>query len=139
MNASRSFIVIGIILLLWNLMGMGAFIRQYTTDLDKLALTHPDTAHAFAQMPGWAWAVYAVAVAAGTLGAVLLLLKKALAVPLFAISVVAIVIQFGYTFGGTDLVATKGWSTVIFPAIIFLIGIAQFLYARALVAKGVLR
>ena len=139
MTATRSFTIIAVILLLWNMIGMAAFIMQYTADLSALARTDPYTARIFAQMPGWVWIAYAVAVGAGTLGAILLLLRKAAAVWPFLASVIAIVAQFGYSFLGTDMLAVKGPTTMIFPAVILLIAIAQLLYARSLAAKGVLR
>ncbi|HJT39108.1 MAG TPA: sugar transporter [Sphingobium sp.] len=139
MTATRSFTIIAVILLLWNMIGMAAFIMQYTADLSALARTDPYTARIFAQMPGWAWIAYAVAVGAGTLGAILLLLRKAAAVWPFLASVIAIVVQFGYSFLGTDMLAVKGPTTMIFPAVILLIAVAQLLYARSLAAKGVLR
>ena len=77
MNMPRYFIVIAIVLLLWNLMGLAAFAMQYTADLTELAKSDPVTAQAFAAMPAWVWIAYTIAVGAGTLGAVLLLMKKA--------------------------------------------------------------
>ncbi len=74
MTAPRAFQLIGILLLLWNLMGIGAFIMQYSADLNQLAKTDPYAAKIFAAMPAWAWVAYAVAVGAGRLGAILLLL-----------------------------------------------------------------
>ncbi|MDI1296772.1 MAG: sugar transporter [bacterium] len=139
MQTSRFFVVIAIVLLLWNLIGIAAFFIQYTADLAELAKTDPTTAQAFATMPGWAWLVYAVAVGAGTLGAIALLLRKALAASLFLLSLIAVLIQFGYTFLGTNLLAIKGASAAIFPAFIILIAIGQLLHTRAMVAKGVLR
>ncbi len=58
-------------------------------------------------MPSWAWAIYAVAVAAGTLGALCLLLRSKGRVAPPGIEVIAVLIQFGYTFFGTDLMAHK--------------------------------
>jgi len=139
MRAPASFVIIAVILLLWNLMGVAAFVMQYGADLSELARTDPDTARAFAQMPGWAWAVYAVAVGAGTLGASALLLRRRVAVPLFLLSLLAVIVQFGHTFLGTDLLAVKGAGAAIFPAVIVLIGIGQWLYARSQAAKGLLR
>ena len=66
MSTSRSLTIVGIILLLWNLMGVMAFVMQYGMDLTDLARTDPVTARAFAAMPAWLWIVYGVAVAAGT-------------------------------------------------------------------------
>jgi len=139
MRAPASFVIIAVILLLWNLMGVAAFVMQYGADLGELARTDPDTARAFAQMPGWAWAVYAVAVGAGTLGAIALLLRRRVAVPLFLLSLLAVIVQFGHTFLGTDLLAVKGAGAAIFPAVIILIGIGQWLYARSQATKGLLR
>ncbi|MCK0531231.1 sugar transporter [Sphingobium agri] len=139
MGASRSFKIIAIGLLIWNLIGVAAFGMQYGADLAVLAKSDPYTARLFAEMPGWAWAAYAVAVGAGTVGALLLLLRKAAAVALFALSLAAVVVQFGYSFLGTDLWAVKGAGAAVFPAVIVAIAVGQLLYAARLHAKGVLR
>ena len=139
MGASRSFKIIAIGLLIWNLIGVAAFAMQYGADLAHLAKSDPYTAPIFAEMPGWAWAAYAVAVGAGTVGALLLLLRKAAAVALFALSLAAVVVQFGYSFLGTDLWAVKGAGAAVFPAVIIAIAVGQLLYAAGLRAKGVLR
>jgi hypothetical protein len=140
MSARRTVTIIGVILLLWGLMGIAAFIMQYRIDLDELARTDPAAAHAFAAMPGWVWTVYAIAVSTGTLGAIALLLRKSVAAFLFLISLVSVIVQFGYTFLGTALLAEKGWAaTAPFPAFIFAVALFAWLYARSLVAKGILR
>lgn len=139
MKAPRFFAVFGVLLLLWNLMGVAAFVMQYNADLTVLARTDPTTARAFAEMPDWIWAVYAVAVVAGTVGAVALLMKKAMAATLFLVCLIAVIVQFGYTLFGTDLLAVKGAASAAFPALIILIALIQLLYARRLVARGVLR
>lgn len=139
MTAPRSVSAIGIILLLWNMIGVAAFIMQYSADLNQLAKTDAYTARIFAQMPGWAWAAYGVAVGAGTLGAILLLLRKAAAAPVFLLSIIAVIAQFGYSFLGTDLLAVKGATAAIFPAVILVIALFQWRYARSLTARGMLR
>ena len=47
MSTSRSLTIVGIILLLWNLMGVMAFVMQYGMDLTDLARTDPVTARDF--------------------------------------------------------------------------------------------
>lgn len=138
MRPSRSFHIIGLILLGWNLMGLAAFILQYSADLATLAKDDPYTARIFAQMPGWAWTAYAVAVGGGTMGATLLLMRKAAAVGLFLLSLISVIVQFGYSFLGTDLLAVKSATAAIFPAIILAIAVAQTVYARHLKTKGIL-
>ncbi len=140
MATSRSVTIIGVILLLWGLIGIAAFTLQYSMDIDALARTDPAGARAFALMPAWVWIVYAIAVATGTLGAIALLLRKAIAAFLFLLSLVCVIVQFGFTFLGTDLLADKGWAVAIpFPAFVIAVAVFEWLYARSLVAKGVLR
>jgi hypothetical protein len=128
-----------ILFLLWTLMGCAAFIMQSMQDVAELAKTDPYQAKIWAAMPMWAWISYAVAVAAGTLGALALLTRRRVAVMLSLLCVIAVLIQFSYTFFMTDLLAVKGFSTTIFPLVIIVLAIAQLLYARALSSKGALR
>lgn len=139
MMASRSLTIVGIAALLWNLIGDASFVTQYSMDTAELAKTDPYTARIFAQMPKWAWAAFAISVVAGTLGSILLLMRRAAAAALYLISLIGIIMTFGHSFLGTDMLAIKGWTAVLFPALIFVLGVAQFLYARAQVTKGVLR
>ncbi|WP_070151052.1 sugar transporter [Sphingobium phenoxybenzoativorans] len=139
MKVAGSFIVIGIIFLLWNLMGCAAYLMQVTMNLSELAKTDPYMARTFAQMPQWAWSAYAVAVWGTTIATILLLMKRRLAVPLYAISLAAVVIQFGYSFLGTDLLAVKGVMAAAFPLFIFIMGVVQLLYARSLANKGIIK
>jgi hypothetical protein len=138
MKTPRSFWGTGLLLLLWNLMGVVAFAMQYSADLTALAKTDPYTARIFAAMSGWAWIAYATAVGAGTLGAILLLLRKAAAVPLFLLSIVGVIVQFGYSFIQTDLLAVKGVSAAVFPAVILIVALFQWHYARRQDAAGIL-
>lgn len=140
MSTSRSVTIIGVILLLWGLMGVAAFTMQYMMDWAELAKTDPASARAFSTMPTWVWIVYAIAVATGTLGSIALLLRKSVASFLYLISLLCVIVQFGFTFLGTSLIAEKGWFVATaFPIFIFALGVFQLLYARGLVAKGVLR
>ena len=136
---TMGFWVIGILLLLWNLMGDAAYLSQVTTDLDALARTDPATARAFAEMPKWVWGVYAVAVWSGTAAAIALLLRRKVAIWLFVLSLAAIVVQFGRSFLMTDLIAEQGWSTIIFPVVIFVLGLFPFWWSRLSASQGWLR
>lgn len=117
------FWVIGGLLLVWNLMGIAAYVMQSGIDTRELARTDPVTARAFAEMPFWAWMVYALAVASGGVGSLVLLLRRRTSIALFCVSLVAIIIQFGRTFIATDLITEKGAQAVAFPALIFVIAL----------------
>lgn len=136
MNRFRT---IAIFILLWNLIGDAAYLTQVTADLDQLAQTDPIGAEAFRAMPAWDWSAYAIAVWGGTAAAIALLARRRIAVPLFALSLAAIVVQFGWTFLVFGLAAKKGAATIAFPLLIAAVGLAQLLYARARAADGTLK
>lgn len=135
----RSFWIVAGLLLGWSLIGDAAYLAQTTADLNELAKTDPDTARAFAEMPDWAWSAYAIAVWVGTLGAIALLLRRRIAVPLFAVSLAGVLVQFGWSFFGSDIIAAKGPSAAAFP--LFIIAVAGFAlwYAYAKARQGLLR
>lgn len=132
----RSFWIVAVLLLLWALMGDFAYVSQASRSVPMDAYD----AALFDAMPDWVWSAYALAVWVGTAGAIALLLRRRVAAPLFAVSLVAVVVQFGYTLGMTDLIAVKGLATAAgFPLVIFAIGLFQLWWARRCALKGWLR
>jgi hypothetical protein len=119
------FLVLVGVLVLWGLMGCAAlyFHIAYGPAMDPHA-TDWDRAF-YAAMPAWFVWDYAVAVLAGLLGSLALLLRSRQAVLLYLVSLIAVLVQFGYVFFATDLMAHKGAAaTVPFPA--FIIAVAVF-------------
>jgi hypothetical protein len=131
---------IALLFVLWSLIGVGAFIMQATQNLDELALVDPYQAEIFREMPLWVWCSYAVAVLAALIGALLILLRRKGAVEASIVAVFAVIVQFGYTFLHTDIVAVRGLvAAAAFPAFILLMALLQFAYARWLAARGMLK
>ncbi|WCT74108.1 sugar transporter [Sphingomonas naphthae] len=139
-NAPRSHIVISIILILWGLAGLASFVNEMLMTPERLAALPIAQQEMWTSMPGWLWYVFALAVASGFGGAVALLLRRRSALPLFVLSLAAIVVQFGYTLFVMDAIGKMGLvEAAAFPAVIFLIGVFQVYYARAAAKKGLLR
>jgi hypothetical protein len=128
--------IVSIMLLLWSLVGLWAFYTQSTMTSEMMAQLPAGEQAIWSAMPGWLWGVYAIAVLSGFAGAVLLLMRKALSVPLYLISLVAIVIQFGYVFAATPLLGTVGPTSMIFPLFIFAMGAVALWLARSWRDKG---
>lgn len=126
------FRIVAILLVLWGLMGCYACYAQLVRGPDAWGPGITDWDRAFyAALPVWYNAVYIVAVGCGAAGAIALLLRSAMAVPLFLLSVVAIVVMFGWTFVATDLIAHKGVVVATgFPLFILALGLFQFWLAR---------
>jgi len=126
--------------LLWTVLGCIAFIMQSTQDLAALARTDPDQARIWAAMPLWAWLCYGIAVIAALLGAAAMVLRRRGAVLLSLIGLIAVLLQFGYTFLGTDILQTRGFvAAAAFPIVVILFSAAQLFYARLLKQRGHLR
>ena len=90
----------------------------------------------YAGLPVWYNAVYAVAVGTGLLGAVALLARSTLARPLFVISLIAVVVQFGWLFATTDIIAHQGAATVGFPLFIAAVAAFEIWFARHAQRRG---
>jgi hypothetical protein len=133
---NSNFWIIGGAALIWNLIGLVFYVAQVTTSPEDFAkLTEAQQAF-FLATPTWATAAFALAVNAGVLGSLFLLLRKSWAVPLFAVSLLAIVVQDVDAYVLRDVYSVMGVSSLIIPSMVFVIGIALLLYARMTKERG---
>ncbi len=126
------------VLLVWNLIGLMFYYQQSTLTPEIMAnagLTPQQIAH-ITNTPAWAHAGYAFAVNAGVLGAILLLLRKAWAVPLFVLSLVGALVQDLDAMVLRDGIAAWGTTALVLPAIVILVCLFEIWYARAAKARG---
>lgn len=119
-----TFWIIGIAALIWNIMGVSAYLGQaYMTDEILKALPEADQLY-YTNIPAWVTAAFAFAVFAGTLGCIILLFRKSWAILLFIISLLGVLTQFVYNFFIQDYMEVSG-TNIIMPVVV--IGIAAFL------------
>lgn len=117
--------------LIWNIMGVAAYLNQMTMDLNNL----PDAQRAFyASIPSWATAAFAIAVFAGVAGSVGLLLKKRWALPVLIASFVGIVLQVTHSLLLSNGLEVFGTSALILPVLTLAIGLA--LIGLAILSKN---
>jgi hypothetical protein len=123
-----------IVLLLWNMMGLAAFVYQSEMSAETIAKLPPAQRDLWTAMPVWDWIAYAVAVNAGSIGAIGLLARKQWAVPLFALCIIGVIVQFSYPF----LIARAFTSLEMaaFPIFILVMAVVQWLVARHWRARG---
>jgi hypothetical protein len=87
------FFVVAVIALLWNAAGLMAVVADLRLSAADIAALSPDQQAMYAARPGWSVVGSVLAVGAGALGCVLLLLRKRLAAAVFALSLVGVVVQ----------------------------------------------
>ena len=136
---STNFWIIGGAALAWNLIGLVFYIGEVTMTPEVLAALTEAQQQFFLATPTWATAAFAIAVNAGVLGSLFLLLRKSWAVPMLVISLLAIVVQDVDAFVLRDAFGVVGISSLIIPSMVFVIGIALLFYARAAKERGWLR
>ena len=121
---------VAVLALLWEAIGCYFYIVQVSMDAADLAALPPAQAEAFGAMAQWQWAVFAIAVWSGLLGAVGLLLRKAWAYWLLLLSLIAAVIQYGYVFAATPILETMPVGEALgLPISITVIGIILVWFA----------
>lgn len=90
------FIIISILALLWNAMGVMAYLSQAYMSNDAIAKLTETEQQMYANLPSWYIAAFAIAVFAGTFGSLGLVLKKKWAYVVLLISLIAAVVQMSY-------------------------------------------
>jgi hypothetical protein len=133
-TAPRWLLWASIVLLLWNVAGLGAFVIQSEMSAEMIAALPPAQRDLWNAMPVWDWIAYAVAVNAGSIGAIGLLARKRWAVPLFALCIIGVIVQFSYPFLIARAITSLAMAA--FPIFILVMAVVQWGLARNWRAKG---
>lgn len=134
------FWIVSGVALLWNLMGVGAFISDATMSQEDMVANYGQAlADAAAAQPIWLTGAYAIAVFAGALGCLLLLLRKELAAPVLLISLIAVILQQGYMWLVSGVMSEIDMATKIMYISVPIIAVLLVLFARRMTARGILK
>lgn len=121
-----SFWVISTVTLIWNLLGAINFVIQMNPEMHE---AYRETERLIiVGRPIWATLGFAIAVFAGVLGCVLLLLKKSIAFYLFIASLLGVFVTMAHTLNvGVDFSFGEISGIVIMPVLVavFLIGYSK--------------
>ena len=121
---------------MWNLLGVMAFAMQMMMSDEARAQLPELERTMYANIPSWYMIVFGIAVCAGTLGCIALLLRKKWALMLFAISFIAILAQQIYMFALSDIGKQMNMQQLSMTLSIPVIGIFLIWFARKKIAKG---
>jgi len=132
-KAAKWFIVVVILAIIWNAMGVLAYISTVTMSAESLLELPAAQQKIHIETPAWANGAFAIAVFAGLLGCLLLLAKNTLALPVLIVSFIAIIVQMYNAFFIMDSFAVFGPGGTIMP--IMVIVVAALLIWLAMHAK----
>lgn len=134
-----TFWVIGVLAVLWNLIGLYLYYSGVSASPEDLAAVYTEEQVALiTATPAWATSANALAVTFGVIGSVLLLLRRNFAVTAFIVSLVAIVAWDVYMFALTDSLAVFGTPVVVIQGIVLAVAVFLLWYASRQKAAGVL-
>lgn len=129
-NRPTLFWVIGWGALLWNAMGVTAYISTVTMS-PEMAANLPDAQRELmANTPAWATGAFAFAVFGGAAGSLFMLMKKKLAYPLFWVSLVGITVQLFHSLFLSNSIEVYGPGGAVMPIMVLLFGIGLVWYSK---------
>lgn len=133
--------VVGIVSLLWNVVGVMDFTMTHIKPEVWLKAFTPAQVEYIQGFPLWSLAAWGVGTWGSFLGSVLLLARKARSFHLFAASLVGALFTSLYSFGLSDGLKIMGGGTgmIAFNAIIIAITVLLTVYAKNMRKSGVLR
>jgi hypothetical protein len=137
--------VVGILATLWNAFGCYDYLMTRTENADYIRsmMPHADPAAVFAwaeAFPIWAQLGWGLGPWCGLAGSILLLLRSRFAVHAFALSLIGMVLSFGYQFFGAEpMPGVAGTEAKVMPVVIVIVGLLLLWYAASMRKKGVLR
>ena len=124
------FWVVSVLTLVWNGIGVNVYLQQAYNTEGYQSMNTPEQLEIIANLPTWITGAFAIAVFAGLLGCIALLLRKKWATSLLLLSLVAVIAQMGY-------LLMKGYADNMGRTIAIIV-VALFLvwFSRSAKAKG---
>lgn len=130
---------VAVAIALWDSIGVAAYLQQVTMTAADIAAYPQAQQELYAATPAWVKGAFAIAVFAGLAGAICLMLRLKAARPLFLVSLIAAIVQFGWVFIGARAHETIGPSAIPFPAFIIAVAVATLWFATYANNRGWLR
>jgi len=136
---NTAFWIVAVLALLWNLFGLLQLLSMTVLADAAMAEMPAEVVDIVRGLPSWYNYVFALAVFPALLASLLLLFRRRLAIPLFGLSLIALLIQMGYWLLGTSIMEIEGVAAAIMPVIVIAVGIFLYYYSKGAAQKGWLR
>lgn len=130
------FWVAGVLALLWNLAGVGQYLAQAFMSDEAKSLMTAEQLTLLEETPTWLTAIFAIAVWFGALACVGLLMRKKWAKSLFLISLIAVVVQMGYSTFMTNAAEVYGTMAIVMAITTTFIAALLFYFSSVAIKKG---
>lgn len=139
---STAFWILAVLFLLWNLFGVAGYLMErMLSETAYMEMYGAEMSAVRDLYPIWTKATYALAVWSGLLAAIMLLLRRRFAVPLFMLSLVSAIISFIWGLTNAQYIEAAGGMAAawMMPIIVVGAGLLEVFYSRRARSKGYLR
>ena len=137
MNSTpKWFLPVAILALAWNLIGCAAYFKDVMMSAADIAQMSAAQQALHAARPAWSVGATAIAVWAGALGCIGLIMRKRWATPLLAASLAGVVVQDISLFTMSGAAAETPAAAMVLQGLVLLIAIGLVLLARKASAQG---
>ncbi len=126
----RWFTITAVVAIIWNLLGVSAFIMQVLMTPEMLAQLPDAERELYESMPAWVLGAFAVAVFGGVLGSLGLALRKVWSLLFLWLSLFAVLAQNAYSFLMSNVLEVYGPQAAVMPALVILIAVMLVIIAR---------
>lgn len=134
----KGFWIIGIVALIWNLMGVFAYLQDAYMSAEDLAALPAEQQALLENVPAWVTGAYAIAVFGGALACILLLMRKKLATIIFLVSLIGIIVQMSYYVFMSEALEIYGSFGMVMTVMVLVIGIFLWQYSKKQESIGIL-
>jgi hypothetical protein len=134
---SKWFWIVSVLALLWNLLGVAAYLGEAYMKEEMMAAYTETQKNIMNGLPSWIMGAFAIAVFAGAIGCIALLMQKKWAGLVLWISLLAVLARTGYFFFMTN--GTEVFSVLqgtVMPIITVVISALLVILARVTIDKG---
>lgn len=133
------FWLVGIVAVMWNLMGVVAYLMQAYMSPETLAAMEEAQRTLYENQPAWVTGAFALGVFSGLAASILLLLRKRLAFQLFVISLISVLAQMTYVFFLSNSMQVMGGPrAAIMPFMIMLLAVFFVWFSHKVKKMGVI-
>lgn len=144
MNAQNkppiSFWIISAAALVWNLLGVFSYLgMQYASEEALAAQYTEEQLKLIEATPAWVTGAFAIAVFAGALGCIALLLRKKWATTIFILSFLGVLAQQVYNFIIAKMHIVMGGTAVFFSVLVLIVAIILIWLSRKWTSNGWLK
>lgn len=135
---NNSYWAIVFLALLWNLVGVFFYLQLAYMTHEELALLPQGQQMLLENTPAWVTAAFALAVFGGTLGCILLLMRKKLATLIFIISLISIVARMSFYYFVKNAFEVYEPQDMYMSALVLIIAIFLVWFSKKMETRGIL-